>query len=146
MSESVSCACHSKTKMKKMIPRITENILRKIFVGYTGIPVLNKPCNFRGCRDQQNLSQSYSTLFARWFVFMKMKLNFMYVPNARPQYQLTTWRVPDTCQSITFAMQRNIDGIMLLFTQALASPSGVNDSRRYTHGARFLVTTLNMLC
>lgn len=45
------CACHAKRKLKMTVPGIMESLLGKMFVGYAGFPVINKLCDFRGCRD-----------------------------------------------------------------------------------------------
>lgn len=64
---------------------------------------------------------------------MNLKLYLKILSNAGPQLQLsTTRRVPDTSQSITFAMQGNIEGLKYLFSQGLASPRDVSDSRGFS--------------
>jgi hypothetical protein len=48
--------------------------------------------------------------------------------------QLQLWNereVPDTAQSIWFAMNGNIEGLKYLFHQGLASPKHVSHTRRY---------------
>lgn len=50
-----------------------------------------------------------------------------------PQLQLALRRkVPDTAQSITFAMNGDIDGLKYLFSLGLASPRDESDSRRFS--------------
>ena len=49
------------------------------------------------------------------------------------QLQLATqWKVPDTAQSIAFALKGDIDGLKYLFSRGLASPSDVSDSRGFS--------------
>jgi hypothetical protein len=51
----------------------------------------------------------------------------------RPQLQLAMqWRVPDTAQSITFALKGDITGLKDLFSRRLASPSDVSNSRGFS--------------
>jgi hypothetical protein len=53
--------------------------------------------------------------------------------NPGPQLQLPTqMKVPDTAQSIRFAMKGDIDGLMYLFSQGLASPRDVSNSRGFS--------------
>jgi hypothetical protein len=53
--------------------------------------------------------------------------------NPGPQLQLPTqMKVPDTAQSIQFAMEGNIDGLKSLFSQGLASPRDVSNSRGFS--------------
>lgn len=48
------CVCHTKRKVKMTLPAVMASLLGTMFVGYTGMPVVNKPCDFRGCRDRQS--------------------------------------------------------------------------------------------
>ena len=53
--------------------------------------------------------------------------------NPGPQLQLPTKRkVPDAAQSIWFALKGDIDGLKNLFSQGLASPRDVSDSRGFS--------------
>ncbi|KAF2849435.1 hypothetical protein T440DRAFT_126549 [Plenodomus tracheiphilus IPT5] len=56
-----------------------------------------------------------------------------YIANLGPQLQLWNQReVPDTAQSIWFAMNGNIEGLKYLFNRRLASPKDVSYTRRYS--------------
>lgn len=114
-------------------PGILETVVGKMFVGYSGLPVLSKQCDFRGCRDRQNATATMEYWFPSWFVSMNLQLYLTYLPRIGPQLQLsTTRRTPDDSQSISFAMQGNIDGLKYLFSQGLANPREVSDSRGFT--------------
>ena len=127
------CACHAKRELRLTAPGMMESVLGKMFVGYSGFPVLNKPCDFRGCRDRQNATATVEYWFPWWFLAMNSKLCLTYLPRTGPQFQLsTTRRIPDDSQSIVFAMQGNIDGLKYLFSQGLVSPRDVSDSRGFT--------------
>lgn len=120
-----------------------ESVVGKMFVGYSGFPVLNKPCDFRDCKDRQNATATMEYWFPWWSVSMNLKLHLMYLPRAGVQFQLsTTRRVPDDSPSITFAMQGNIDGLKYLFSQGLVGPRDVSDSRGYTLMRVSLLSTI----
>jgi hypothetical protein len=92
-----------------------------------------KKCDFVGCRDQQSPTATMEYWFPWWFVSMNMQLHFKYIANVGPQFQISmVRRVPDTSQSVVFAQQGNIDGLKFLFTQGLASPRDVSDSRGFS--------------
>ena len=56
-----------------------------------------------------------------------------HVPIPGPQRQfLTQMKISDTAQSISFAMKGDIDGLKYLFSQGLASPRDVSNSRGFT--------------
>ncbi|EPS39909.1 hypothetical protein H072_6396 [Dactylellina haptotyla CBS 200.50] len=127
------CSCHAKKKGKIAAPGFVENLVGKLFVGYTGLPFLSKKCDFRGCKDQQTPSATVEYWFPLWFVSKNMRIDLKYLPNLGPQLQLSTVRrVSDDSQSIAFAMKGNIDGLRYLFSQGLASPRDVSNSRGYT--------------
>jgi ankyrin repeat protein len=127
------CACHTKRKLKLTAPGIMEGVLGRMFVGYSGLPLLNEPCDFRGCRDRRHATATAEYWFPSWFVSMNLRLHLKYLPRTGPEFQLsTTRRVADDSQSINFAMQGNIEGLKHLFTQRLAGPRDVSDSRGYT--------------
>lgn len=126
-------ACHAKRQLNLTAPGMMESVLGKLFVGYSGLPVLNKPCDFRGCRDRQNVTVTIEYWFPWWFVSKNSKLCLTYLPRTGPQLQLsTTRRIPDDSQSIAFAMQGNIDGLKYLFSQGLVGSRDVSDSRGFT--------------
>lgn len=137
------CACHAKRELKLTTSGMMESVLGKMFVGYSGLPVLNKPCDFRGCRDRQNAAATIEYWFPWWFVSMNSKLCLTYLPSTGPQFQLsTTRRIPDDSQSIAFAMQGNIDGLKYLFSQGLVGPRDVSGSRGFTLMRVRLVSTI----
>lgn len=63
------------------------------------------------------------------------------------QLQLTMQcRVPDTAQSITFALKGNIDGLKDLFSRGLASPRDVSESRGFSLMRVGFATTFSLDC
>ncbi|KAF2261005.1 ankyrin [Lojkania enalia] len=137
------CACHVRRKLNVTVPGVMANILGKMFVGYAGLPVLNKPCDFRGCRDRQEPDAMMEYWFPGWFVAMNLKMHLKLLPMSGPQFQLaTTRRIPDSSQSITFAMKGDIQGLRHLFTQGLAHPRDISDSRGYSLLRASLPSTL----
>jgi hypothetical protein len=137
------CACHTRQKINVAMPRFMQGFLGKMFVGYAGLPLINKACDFRGCIDRQAASATVEYWFPWWLVSMNFKMFLQYLPPAGPHLQLSmTRRVPDASPSITFAMQGNIQGLQHLFAQGLASPRDVSDSRGFS---LVRVSQLNLL-
>lgn len=126
------CTCHAKRTALRT-PKIMESLLGRLFMGYTGLPILNNSCDFTGCKDRQQSGATVEYWFPWWFVSMNMKLQLKLIQSAGPQLQLsTTRRVADSSPSITYAMQGNIEGLRHLFTAGLAGPRDVSDSRGYS--------------
>lgn len=127
------CSCHAKRKLKLTVPGMMESVIGKMFFGYSGLPVLIKPCDFRGCRDRQNATATMEYWFPWWLVSVNLKMHLTYLPWTGTQFQLSAIRrVPDDSQSISFAIQGNIDGLKNLFDKGLFGPRDVSDSRGYT--------------
>ncbi|KAF3920185.1 Ankyrin-1 [Arthrobotrys entomopaga] len=127
------CSCHAKRKTSISIPGPLESLVGKLFVGYTGLPFFSKKCDFRGCKDEQTVSATFEYWFPWWFVSKNMKVDVKYLPSLGPQLQLSTVRrVPDDAPSISFAMSGNIEGLKYLFSEGLASPRDVSNSRGFT--------------
>jgi ankyrin repeat protein len=127
------CMCHTKRKLKLTPPRIVEGVLGRMFIGYSGLQLPKQTCNFRGCQDRQHATATVEYWFPSWFVSMNLKLHLTYLPRTGPEFQLsTTRRVADDSQSITSAMQGNIEDLKHLFSQGLAGPRDVSDSRGYS--------------
>ncbi len=127
------CACHVQRKLNVRVPGLMEALLGKMFIGYTAMPAWNSPCDFRGCRDRQTSYVTMEYWFPWWFLMVNLRLQLKYMPNAGPQMQLSSIRrVPDTAQSISFAMNGDIEGLRHLFSQGMASPRDVSDSRGYS--------------
>ncbi|GAB7365782.1 hypothetical protein MBLNU230_g7117t1 [Neophaeotheca triangularis] len=126
------CACHVRRQANMSLPGVMESLVGKLFIGYTGFPVLNKPCDFRGCKDRQDLTATMDYWFPWWFVSMNIRMQVKCLPSSGPQLQLSTIRrVPDNSQTIAYALQGNIDGLRYLFDKGRGSPRDVSDSRGY---------------
>ncbi|RAH66010.1 uncharacterized protein BO66DRAFT_192920 [Aspergillus aculeatinus CBS 121060] len=130
---SCPCVCHRKQKARMTIPGVMESLFGKIFVGYTGLPVLKKRCDFRGCKDQQTPAVTMEYWLPWWFMSMNLRFYLRDLAGQGPQLQLSTSRrVPDNAQSVIFAMQGNIEGLKYLFSEGLATPRDVSNSRGFT--------------
>ena len=122
------CACHSRVEVQS--PGLVGRFLGQLFVGYAGLPLVSRRCNTDSCRRQQSQHVSIQYWFPLWFLAQIVRLQLSYRPTLGPQIQLTTLRrVPDSAPCIAFAIAGNIEGLKVLFTQGLASPYDVSESR-----------------
>ena len=128
-----SCRCSCHTKHNLATPGLAGYVLGRLFVGYTGLPLIGKGCNTGSCRRKQTACVSMEYWFPPWLLSHIVKLEIAHQPSAGPQMQLTTLRrVPDTANCISFAMTGDIDGMKALFIQGLASPQDVSITRGYS--------------
>ena len=122
------CACHCRLEVQS--PGMVGRFLGKLFVGYAGLPLVSRRCTTDACRRQQAPHVSIQYWFPLWFLAQILRLQLSYQPRFGPQIQLTTLRrVPDSAPCIAFAIAGNIEGLKALFTQGLASPYDVSESR-----------------
>lgn len=127
------CVCHKKRKLNLTTPGAMQGLLGRMFIGYSGVPILRERCDFRACQHQRKTSATIEFWFPSWFVSMNLKLCFTYLPSIGPEFLLsTTTRVADDSQSINFAMEGNTEGLKHLFENRLAGPRDVSNSRGYT--------------
>lgn len=125
------CSCH--TERSSASPPILNTLLGRLFVGYTGLPILSPKCNdeeYRGSRASQ-VSMEYWFPFSMWSTIVRFHMG--YRPDFGPSLHIETLRrVPDSAQSVSFALDGNIEGLKYLFRNGLASPRDVSTTRGYT--------------
>lgn len=127
------CACHIKRKTNVIDDGMVGRLLGRMFVGYAGLPLINKQCDFRGCTHKRSQDIEMEYWFPWWFIATNIKFDFSYHKTTGPQFQLTTSRrVPDTAPVITCVLQRDIQGLKCLFSNGLASVRDVSASRGFT--------------
>ncbi|XMA09114.1 hypothetical protein WAI453_001905 [Rhynchosporium graminicola] len=119
---------------KAPAPAFLSRILGQLFVGAAGVPVLGRKCDSQTCKS----SQLPRVMVEYWFplgVFWSqiVQLHIGYHASMGPQFSLKSLRrVPDSSQSVHYAMNGNIEGLKDLFNRGLASPWDVSSTRGYT--------------
>ena len=129
---SCPCICHS--PQRSTTPRFVDRVLGQLFVGYAGLPVLNKHCDIDLCQKAQIPYISVEYWFPLGFCWSQIiQLQLAYQPNVGPRLQLSTLRrVPDSAQCVNFALEGNIEGLKNLFSHGSASPRDVSSTRGYS--------------
>jgi hypothetical protein len=127
-----ACVCHN---VQHSAPSsLIGNMLGQLFVGYAGIPVLSYRCNSPTCLRVQSPTMSVEYWFPLGIFWSQIvQLQIAYHSQIGPSFQLSTLRqVPDSAQSVAFALNGNIDGLKGLLAQNLASPRDVSSTRGYS--------------
>ena len=97
-----------------------------------------------GVRLRQALSNCRPTCPCAWSQIIRLQL--AYRTNFGPSFQLSTLRrSPDSAQSVSFALNGNIDGRKRPPSQGLASPRGVSSARGYGYSTHIGVSYGNAL-
>lgn len=126
------CACHLEHKTHSS--GYFDGIVGRLFVGYSGLPLLNAGCDYNDCQRLQTPSVSAEYWFPLGFCWSQIiRLEMSYQPNIGPQFGLSTLRrVPDSAQCVKFALAGDTEGLKALFRHGMASPKDVSSTRGYT--------------
>jgi hypothetical protein len=120
-----SCACHREWRFRT--PRILEQFIGSLFIGYSGLPVLRPPCNERTCHLRSQPLTYVTYFFPKWFLSRMVSFMMTVTPLAGPVASLKVQRtVPGSADIFTFAKLGDVDGIRTLFENGLASPHDVH--------------------
>lgn len=127
-----SCRCHLERKSNSY--GYFDRIIGRLFVGYSGLPLLNSPCDSTMCQRPQTSYVSAEYWFPSGFFWSQIvRLELGYQSQIGPQWQLTTLRrVPDSAQCVRFALEGDVLGLKNLFQHGLASPRDVSSTRGYS--------------
>lgn len=127
-----SCRCHLERRSQSY--GYFDHIIGRLFVGYSGLPLVNTPCDSTRCQRSQTSYISAEYWFPLGFFWSQIvRLELGYQPQIGPQWELTTLRrVPDSAQCVRFALEGDIIGLKGLFQHGLASPRDVSSTRGYS--------------
>lgn len=127
-----SCACHD--RQRSATPSVLKQTLGQLFVGYAGLPVFGSKCDSLACEKGRIPSISVEYWFPLGFCWSQIiRLQLAYQANIGPSLQLSTLRcIPDSAESVSFALNGNVEGLKSLFAQGLASPRDVSSTRGYS--------------
>ena len=128
---SCPCSCHA--PQRSASPSILNSILGRLFVGYSGLPVISPKCDDEECQGgrAKQVSMEYWFPMSIWSTIVRVEMGTRL--NGVPWFHLEALRrVPDSSQCVSFAQSGNIAGLRHLFRHGLASPRDVSSSRGYT--------------
>ena len=128
------CLCNCHIERKSNTSGHFDRVVGRLFVGYSGLPLLNSSCDSATCQRSQTPYISAEYWFPLGFCWSQIiRLELGYQPNIGPQWQLNTLRrVTDSAQCVKYALGGNIDGLKSLFQQGMASPKDVSSTRGYS--------------
>lgn len=99
-----SCTCHLERKTAS--PLLVDRVIGQMFVGYSGLPLLNRTCDSGTCEKAQGPSVSFEYWFPMGFVWSQIvRFQLSYQSQLGPQFSLRSLRrVPDSAQCGNFAL------------------------------------------
>ena len=120
-----SCVCHQRGSLQT--PKLLQSILGTLLIGYSGLPVLTKPCDQHSCHLRARPTSSITYFFPRWFVARAISLILSSTPLAGPVATLKMQRtVSGDADVLNFAKLGQVEELKTLFEQGLASPHDVH--------------------
>ncbi|KAK4642371.1 hypothetical protein QC761_508160 [Podospora bellae-mahoneyi] len=114
-------------------PAILHNLLGRLFLGYSGLPLRSSKCDSEECRGARarQVSMEYWFPMSLWSTIIRLQI--VTTLNGGPSLYLDSLRrIPDSSQAVDFAQKGNTRGLQYLFNNGLASPRDVSTSRGYT--------------
>ncbi|KAK4203616.1 hypothetical protein QBC40DRAFT_21245 [Triangularia verruculosa] len=125
------CCCH--TQQRSATPPMISTLLGRLFLEYSGLPILSQKCNDDECRGvrAKQVSMEYWFPMSLWSTIIRLQVGTSLYGG--PSLHLETYRrIPDSSQAVDLAQKGNIRGLQHLFKNGLASPRDVSTSRGYT--------------
>lgn len=124
-SSGCLCRCH-KTYFAKT-PKLMEDVIGSLFIGYSNTPMNRKPCNEKLCRQQRSSLLKVNYYFPSWFMHRMVSFKNIWNPGEGHRISVRTPRiVPAASDVFLVADHGNLDAMKLLFTQGLASPFDIS--------------------
>lgn len=85
------CACHA--SRTSATPAFVDRVLGKLFIGYTGLPLLSTKCDVEECKRSQVAHVEFEYWFPLGFFWSRIfRLQASYQANIGPQMSLSTFR------------------------------------------------------
>jgi hypothetical protein len=120
-----SCVCHERGQIRT--PHFLERIIGSLFIGYSGLPILTKPCNQTSCHLRAQPTSTVTYFFPQWFMSRALSLTMASTPLAGPVMSLKVHRmVPGDAAIFDYAMSGDVERMKSLFLNGLASPHDVS--------------------
>ncbi|EKG17698.1 hypothetical protein MPH_05147 [Macrophomina phaseolina MS6] len=119
------CLCHKKLFVRS--PKILEQFIGRLFLGYTCLPFLKQPCTSVTCHQRSSNNASITYFLPRWFSEKAVSATFMSSPMGSPSLNLKIRRVvPEVSQLFRLSRYGDAQGLRDLFISGRASPDDVH--------------------
>lgn len=119
------CACHKRLFLRS--PKLLEQLVGRLFLGYTCLPFLKQPCTSVTCHQRSVASASMTYFLPRWFSEKAVSATFMSTPLGNPSLNLKIRRVvPEMSQLFRLSRYGDAQGLRDLFVSGMASPDDVH--------------------
>lgn len=123
-SRGCQCSCHVRQRLNT--PRLLDEFLGTLFIGYSGSPLIQR-CNQKPCRGRKDSSTTFTYQFPQWFITSRMiqlkaKVTALYGPELSLRFNRV---VGGKALIFHYATTGDVSKMKHLFEQGRASPSDV---------------------
>ena len=133
------CCCHRPRRIKS--PRMLNNVLGALFVGYFGCPFNFQSCTISTCQNPAVLMAQVQYIFPSWLLWKMIDLRLIMSTSQEPCLSLLIRAVrPDVSDIFMRAIFDDVDGLKDLFSSGRARP---NDLSRTTGDTALSVSRLS---
>ena len=131
---SLGCSCKCHLHNKSSSAGYLGVVVGRLFLGYSGLPLLISPCGLKMCRRKQALSVSAESWFSMGLCWSQIiRFQISYQSQIGPEWELSSLRgVPDSAECVKLALEGDINGLKALFQYGITSPKDVSSTRGYS--------------
>ena len=121
------CNYHRHRRSTKRTPKILNRLFRILFIGYLGIPHINKPYNNSDCAQRSRPKIRLVYLFPVWLLARAIVSILKSSPASGPELTLRMPRVvSSTVRIFICAARGDIEGVKEILHRGLGSPIDIN--------------------
>ena len=128
-SSECPCTCHTQTMLKT--PHALRDIAGRLFLGYSGRPVLQQNC-LSSCFARDTKPTTLTFFFPSWFAKQVISLTMANTAFNTPTFSIKVRRVVSEVSPLFAFSRNNAKGIQKLFDDRLASPDDVHAKGGWT--------------
>ena len=132
-AESCKCSCHHHSRPTKRTPKVLDRFIGILFVGYFGIPYVNKICDHANCAQRSGSDIRFVYIFPTWLLARALVFLLNYSPIRGPELTIRMPRIVSNSSRIfLYASSGNVDGMREILDRGLGSPIDVDVTNGYT--------------
>jgi len=121
------CLCHCHRTHRARTPKLIQDLVGSLFIGYSNTPINRKPCNEKQCKQQRFSLLKINYYFPSWFMHRMVAFKNRWTPIEGHHISVRTPRVVNFAADVFLAADHgNLESLKILFSKRLASPFDVS--------------------
>lgn len=127
-----TCACHDTRRSNT--PDFPSRVLGYPFVDSSGLPLVTAACSHDGCRQNaapKVQAEYWFPAHVFWSTIFRLQAT-CHAASGRSLQIRTFRRIPGSSPAVNHSVNGDIDALKRLFSQGMASPNDVSNTRGYS--------------